>query len=84
MQSIPLAEARQNLDAFVKRAIAGEEIAIEADGKMVALKPLDARSPDTKSPAEALRWLQQNATLSEEQATAYCEQIRQERSAWTH
>ena len=82
MHSISLAEAKENLADCVRRAIAGEEIAIETDGRMVALKPIPADHAIRRSPLEALRWLQQNPTLTHEQASAYCDEIREQRTNW--
>jgi antitoxin (DNA-binding transcriptional repressor) of toxin-antitoxin stability system len=82
MHSIPLAEAKENLDDWVRRAIAGEEIAIETDGRVVVLRPIPPHRFAKQSPLEALRWLQKNPTLTDEQASAYCEEIRLHRASW--
>ena len=83
MQSISLAEARQNLDHCVKRAIAGEEIAIEVDGKLVALNPVFVSTPESRAQAlTALDQLQSISKVTKAAADEYCAQLRRDRNTY--
>ncbi len=83
MHSVSVQDAKEHLSEYLKRAIAGEEIGIEDDNVVVALKPLRGNGAQKAEALQALEWLQKNSGLSGEQAEAYCEQVRQERRAWS-
>jgi antitoxin (DNA-binding transcriptional repressor) of toxin-antitoxin stability system len=82
MQSISCAEAQQRLPEFMKRALAGEEIRIEADGRTVRLQPVVPTHAAKKTPREALLSLQAHPQFTAEEASKICQTIREEREAW--
>lgn len=82
MKMLSVSEAAGNLAKWLKLAVAGEDIAIRADGNIVALHPLPAAATAEKlSPREALRRLQAEARLTPEQADRYLQEVRTERLA---
>lgn len=46
MTTLSITDARQNLGAWVKKAIAGEDVGILCGGKVVALRPVEVESTD--------------------------------------
>lgn len=46
MKTLAVTTARQNLGYWLKRALAGEDIGIVMDGKIVGLRPLEVISTD--------------------------------------
>ena len=82
MKTLTVSEAADDLAKWLRLAVAGEDIAIRADDRVVALHPLPAETtPKIASPREALRTLQQNARLTAKDADHYLEEVRAERLA---
>ena len=82
MKTLTVSEAARDLAVWLKRAVAGEEIAIRSDNHIVALRPLPANGKaDLPSPREVLRKLQQAAHLTSAQAENYMHEVRAERLA---
>ena len=46
MTTLSVTDARQNLGAWIKKAIAGEDVGILHAGKVVALRPVEVESTD--------------------------------------
>jgi antitoxin (DNA-binding transcriptional repressor) of toxin-antitoxin stability system len=46
MTTLSVTEARQNLGAWIKKAIAGENVGILCGSKVVALRPVEVESTD--------------------------------------
>jgi antitoxin (DNA-binding transcriptional repressor) of toxin-antitoxin stability system len=46
MTTLSISEARQNLGAWIKKAIAGEDVGILCGSKIVALRPVEVESTD--------------------------------------
>jgi antitoxin (DNA-binding transcriptional repressor) of toxin-antitoxin stability system len=46
MTTLSITEARQNLGAWIKKAIAGEDVGILCGSKIVALRPVEVESTD--------------------------------------
>ena len=84
MKTLTISEAADDLAKWLRLAVAGEDITIRADDRVVALHPLPAeRNPEKLSPREALRLLQQSARLTPQDADHYLEEVRAERLAET-
>ena len=82
MKTLTISEAASNLAKWLKLAVAGEDIGICADDKVVVLRPLPAGDAKEKlPPREALHRLQQDARLTAEEADRYLEEVRAERAA---
>jgi antitoxin (DNA-binding transcriptional repressor) of toxin-antitoxin stability system len=83
MKTLTVQEASQSLGHWLRRALSGEQIAIQEGKCTVLLQPL-AESHDTApdeglSAREALRRLQSNSRLSAAKAEDYVREIRAER-----
>lgn len=84
MKTLSISEAARDLANWLKQAVAGEDIGIQSDNTVVALRPLPAdRNAYAESlpPREALRKLQQAAQLSPAQAESYLHEVHAERLA---
>ena len=46
MKTLSITEGRQNLGAWVKRALRGEDVGFLVDGRVVALRPVTVESGD--------------------------------------
>jgi antitoxin (DNA-binding transcriptional repressor) of toxin-antitoxin stability system len=46
MKTLSVAEGRQNLGAWLKRALAGEDVGFVVEGRVVALRPVEVHSED--------------------------------------
>jgi antitoxin (DNA-binding transcriptional repressor) of toxin-antitoxin stability system len=46
MKTLSVTEGRQNLGAWLKRALRGEDVGIVVDGRVVALRPVEVHSED--------------------------------------
>ncbi len=46
MKTLSITEGRQNLRAWLKRALQGEDVGILVDGQVVALRPVGVHSDD--------------------------------------
>ena len=46
MKTLSITEGRQNLGAWLKRALQGEDVGFLVDGKVVALRPVSVHSED--------------------------------------
>ena len=46
MKTLSVTEGRQNLGAWLKRALHGEDVGFVVDGRVVALRPVDVHSDD--------------------------------------
>ena len=46
MKTLTVTEGRQNLGAWLKRALKGEDVGIVVDGRVVALRPVEVHSED--------------------------------------
>ena len=84
MKTLTISEAARDLANWLKQAVAGEEIRIQGDNAIVALRPLrpDGSTPAASlSPRDALRQLQQAAHLSPAEADNYLREVHAERVA---
>ena len=85
MKTLTVQEASQNLGRWLRRAMGGEQIAIHEGACAVLLQPLPAppESPESErlSPREALRLMQEESSLTPEQAEQYLREVREERLA---
>ena len=84
MKTLTISEAARDLANWLKQAVAGEEIGIQSDNTVVALRPVPcdgAANTESLSPREALRKLQQAAHLSPAQAESYLREVHAERLA---
>lgn len=84
MKTLTISEAARDLANWLKQAVAGEDIGIQSDKTVVALRPLStegAANTGSPSPREALRSLQEAAHLSPAQAESYLREIHAERLA---
>lgn len=84
MKTLTVSEAARDLANWLKQAVAGEDIGIQSDKTVVALRPLPtdgAANTGSLSPREALRQLQQAAHLSPAQAESYFQEVQAERLA---
>ena len=80
MKMLTISEAAGNLADWLKLAVAGEDIAIQTDDNIIALRPiLPASAPEALTPREALRRLQQDARLTPAQADDYLNEVHAER-----
>ena len=82
MKTLTISEAARDLANWLKQAVAGEEIRIQSDDTVVALRPLaadGAAQPKSLSPRDALRQLQQAAHLSPAEADNYVREVHAER-----
>lgn len=46
MKTLSVTEGRQNLGAWLKRALQGEDVGFVVDGRVVALRPVEVHSDD--------------------------------------
>ncbi len=46
MKTLTITEGRQNLGAWLKRAVNGEDVGFIVDGRIVALRPVEVHSED--------------------------------------
>ena len=46
MKTLSVTEGRQNLGAWLKRALRGEDVGIVMDGRVIALRPVEVFSGD--------------------------------------
>lgn len=46
MKTLSVTEGRQNLGAWLKRALRGEDVGFVVDGRVVALRPVEVYSDD--------------------------------------
>ena len=46
MKTLSVTEGRQNLGAWLKRALHGEDVGFVVDGRVVALRPIEVDSTD--------------------------------------
>jgi len=46
MKTLSVTEGRQNLGAWLKRALHGEDVGFVVDGRVVALRPVEVHSDD--------------------------------------
>jgi len=46
MKTLSVTEGRQNLGAWLKRALHGEDVGFVMDGRVVALRPVEVHSDD--------------------------------------
>ena len=46
MKTLSVTEGRQNLGAWLKRALRGEDVGFVVDGRVVALRPVEIHSDD--------------------------------------
>ena len=46
MKTLSVTEGRQNLGAWLKRALHGEDVGFMVDGRIVALRPVEVHSAD--------------------------------------
>ncbi len=46
MKTLSVTEGRQNLGAWLKRALQGEDVGFLVDGRVVALRPVEVHSAD--------------------------------------
>ena len=46
MKTLSVTEGRQNLGAWIKRALLGEDVGFLMDGRVVALRPVEVHSDD--------------------------------------
>ena len=84
MKTLSIQEAASDLANWLKRAIAGEDIAIRRGKTVVALRPMPPakRQGDERlTPREALRHLQHDARLSPSHAARYLAEVKAERLA---
>ena len=85
MKTLTITEASSNLAAWLQQAIAGQEIGIRTGDRLVVLRPVPAapngQEPESLSPREALRRLQQDARLTPAQAASYLNEVRAVRLA---
>jgi len=82
MKTLTITEAANNLAAWLKQAVAGEEIVIRSGDNIVALKPVPStQAAKTLSSREALRQLQSQPHLSPAQAESYLREVHTERLA---
>lgn len=84
MRTLTVEEAGASLSRWLDRALAGEQIQIRKGDAVVELRPARSeRGADGEqlSPREALRQMQQEATLEPEQARQYLREVREERLA---
>ena len=82
MKTLTIGEAARDLANWLKQAVAGEDIVIRSNEDLVALRPIPSNgAPQTPSPREALRRLQQAAHLTPAQAKSYLQEVHAERLA---
>ena len=46
MKTLSVTEGRQNLGAWLKRALHGEDVGFVVDGRVIALRPVEVHSED--------------------------------------
>lgn len=84
MKTLSVREAASDLATWLKRALAGEDIAIRRGKAVVALQPIrpaKRENGEQLAPREALRRLQQDARLTPADASAYLAEVKAERLA---
>jgi antitoxin (DNA-binding transcriptional repressor) of toxin-antitoxin stability system len=84
VKTLSVREAASDLATWLKRAIAGEDIAIRRGRSVVALRPVPpakrARN-EQLTPLTALRRLQQEARLTPAEAARFLAEVKTERLA---
>jgi len=84
VKTLSVREAASDLATWLKRAIAGEDIAIRRGKAVVALHPIRPAKREGNgrlTPIEALRRLQQDARLTAADAASYLAEVKAERLA---
>jgi hypothetical protein len=84
MKTLTVEEATPGLGRLVELALAGEQIQIRKGSGVVELRPTQPAQPSTVenlTPQEALRSLQADARMTQQQAQAYLHELREERLA---
>jgi antitoxin (DNA-binding transcriptional repressor) of toxin-antitoxin stability system len=85
MKTLTIQEASRSLGDWLRRAVKGEQIAINEGTCAVLLQPLPAPpespAPERVSPREALRLMQEESRLTPEQAEQYMREVCEERLA---
>jgi hypothetical protein len=84
MKTLTVEEATPGLGHLVELALAGEQIQIRKGNGVVELRPArkaQSVEEETLAPREALRRLQEEGRLTQEQATRYLRDVREERLA---
>ena len=83
MKTLTVQEASQSLGDWLRRAVSGEQIAINQGECTVLLQPIsksdESSRGKTLSPREALRQLQSHSHLTPVQAEDYLCEVRAER-----
>ena len=67
MKTLSVTEGRQNLGAWLKRALQGEDVGILVEGRVVALRPVKIHSDD---------YVLQEYGASEKQAERACQAVK--------
>jgi antitoxin (DNA-binding transcriptional repressor) of toxin-antitoxin stability system len=83
MKTLTVQEASLRLGEWLRRAVNGEQIAIDDGGCAVLLQPLAKaqKAANELSPRVALRQLQSRSRVSAAQAADYLREVRAERLA---
>lgn len=85
MTTLTVQEASKSLSEWLNRAVNGETIVISNGGRTVLLQPISPSSykPLSKkmSPREAWRLMQEESSISAEDAENYMRAVREERLA---
>ena len=69
MKTLSVTEGRQNLGAWLKRALDGEDVGFVVDGRVVALRPVEVHSDD---------YVLREYGVSEKQAERACQAVKAE------
>ena len=69
MKTLSVTEGRQNLGAWLKRALDGEDVGFVVDGRVVALRPVEVHSDD---------YVLREYGVSEKQAEQACQAVKAE------
>ena len=81
VKTLTVQEASQSLGEWLRRAVGGEQIAINEGDCTVLLQPVaESRQAKALSAREALRRLQSGSRLSATQAAEYLREVHAERS----
>ncbi len=67
MKTLSVTEGRQNLGAWLKRALRGEDVGFLVEGRVVALRPVAVHSED---------YARQEYGVSDEQAERACKAVK--------
>ena len=83
MKTLTVQEASKSLGDWLRRAVNGEQIAINEGQCTVLLQPLpvppDAPTSEPLSPGEALRLMQEEPCLTPDQAEQYMREVSEKR-----